>query len=108
MLELLLKIIILLLSSSGVFSIWFYSPIKCSLAKLLFKIKDSYDPSDFDDCLALYSTKLAFLSSCHYCVIFWVSIFLSFFVVSSFSEMLLCVLSVNYIHYVLNKYGYGR
>lgn len=101
------KLLIVTLSSSGVIAIWFFSPLKCSLAKLFFKTK-TYDSDLFDSMLSMKFEKLGFLSGCHYCMFFWSSLFFSFLVSSSFSEILICVFSSNFLHHVMNKYIHGR
>ena len=101
-------ILITTLSSSGVVVLWFFSPFKCTLAKMLFKVEECYDPSNFDDLLGLKFKKLGFLSGCHFCVFFWCSCTFSLFVTNNPYEYLLCIFSCNYLHFILNNYIYGR
>ena len=54
-------IIVTTLSSSGVVVLWFFSPFKCTLAKMLFKVEECYDPSNFDDLLGLKFIRLPLL-----------------------------------------------
>ncbi len=51
-------ILITTLSSSGFLVLWFYSPFKCTLAKMIFKVEECYDPNNFDDLLGLKFRKL--------------------------------------------------
>lgn len=114
MLDLFLNIILVTLASSGVISIWFYSPLKCSLAKLFFNIKDCWDNSKFDNMLSLKSKSIGFLSGCHFCIFFWSSLFFSILLqfipgkCISFLEIIISVFASNFLHYILNKYIHGR
>lgn len=55
--------------------LWFVSPLKLTLAKILFK-KDILVPSDFDDILYLKAPLVGKLSGCWICTSFWTSLVL--------------------------------
>jgi hypothetical protein len=62
-----------LLAVNSILLLWFYSPLKLTLAKLIFK-KDLLTGEQFDDILAVYSLKLSTLSGCYICCSFWSSL----------------------------------
>jgi len=69
---------LLLLSLLGVNSfllLWFYSPLKTTLAKILFK-QNITQQEQFEDLIFLKfkSEKLSILSSCYICMSFWSSL----------------------------------
>jgi len=63
-----------LLATNSILLLWFYSPLKISLAKLLFK-EVILDNDSFDDLVNLkFGEKLATLSGCYICMSFWSSL----------------------------------
>lgn len=73
--ELISNLIFGLLATSSILLLWFYSPLKMSLAKILFK-ETITDHSQFEDLIFLKfkSDKLSTLSSCYICFSFWTSL----------------------------------
>ena len=99
----LIDIFLVSLSCTGIISIWFYSPLKCTLAELIFKLKNCWDISKFDSLVSMKYPKLGFLSGCHYCVHFWASCFFSVLIGNNFAELPILIASSNGIHHFLNK-----
>ena len=52
--------------------LWFFSPLKTSLGKILFK--KVLMPHEFDDYISLKSQNLGILISCWVCCSFWLSL----------------------------------
>jgi len=54
--------------------LWFFSPLKLTLGKLLFK-KDFILLDEFDDRVFMINSFLGKLQSCYICTSFWISLF---------------------------------
>jgi len=63
------------LSVNSLLLLWFYSPLKITLAKLLFK-EDITSQEQFEDLLYIKfkNNNLTILSSCYICLSFWLSL----------------------------------
>jgi len=61
-----------LLTVNSVLLLWFFSPLKITLGKILFK-KDLM-PDQFDDIIFIKSKILGKLISCFICLSFWLSL----------------------------------
>ena len=63
-----------LLATNSVLLLWFYSPLKITLARLLFK-EVILDNESFDDLINIkLGEKFATLSGCYICMSFWTSL----------------------------------
>ena len=103
----LIKIFLTLLTSSGITLLWFWSPLKTTLAKLFFK-KEIFDNSEFDIIMTLHNYWIGSLLSCIICFFWWWSLCVSYFISSNVLEFFVLLFSANYIHIILNKYIYGQ
>lgn len=92
---------------SGITLLWFFSPLKCTIAKLYFK-QDIIDNEDFEQLLIVKGDKyLAKLSGCIYCVFFWICFLFCLVNYTDFKNFIVLFFTCNYFNILLNKYVYG-
>lgn len=103
------NLLLAFLSVNSLLLLWFYSPLKLTLAELLFKIKIT-SHEQFEDLLLLKfkSEKITILSSCYICLSFWLSLFsgviLYYFANMPIYTPIITFLSFPSLSYAFKKY----
>ena len=96
-----------LLATNSILLLWFYSPLKISLAKIFFK-ETIFDQDSFDDLINLkFGEKLATLSGCYICMSFWSSLLVGIviaFITGNWYMPLITFFSYPSICYFVKKY----
>jgi hypothetical protein len=71
---------------NSILLLWFYSPLKLSLAKIIFK-EDIFEHDKFEELILIRwrSLNLATLSSCYICFSFWTSLIIGFILMFLFN-----------------------
>jgi hypothetical protein len=72
-----------LLAVNSLLLLWFFSPLKISLGKILFK--KVLMPHEFDDYISLKNNWLGELIACWICCSFWLSLIIGFVLMVMFS-----------------------
>jgi hypothetical protein len=111
--ELISNLLLGLLATNSILLLWFYSPLKLTLAKILFK-EDITDHTQFEDLIFLKfkSNKLSTLSSCYICFSFWTSLlvggFLYYLLDMTIYTPIITFFSYPVLCYAIKKYVFDK